>query len=378
MIQPPDGIWGSKITLDNGTDSWRGMVRQLMEGAADVCGASLTVTEERGRVIDFSVGIVEDVVSVGMVNPAVAGGQGPNINVLVFLSIFEKAAWMAILGETLLSAIAFAIIALSKGDDQPSLLNISKNLVLGIYKFFLSLIQRNSNTGDKMGGLSSRILLLTMSALTFVLFTYYGGDLTATMTAGAEQTSLRSFQDILDSEYVLYTREGTAFYDQFQHAELGTVKKKIFDSKLVTLNSEQFFEKFLADPSSPAVYYGSGFSFVNRPERLFLGNFDDVMVGQLAYALQKNSDFREIFNYYIVKYMQTGTLRRLAHKWLKGDKPPDWSQRIYQEEATVLGYENLFFPMTVMLVGMVAGAIFLAVEKLHKKSKGESFVVTAE
>ncbi len=46
---PPDRAWGAA----DAEGRWNGMVRQLMEGEADLTGVVLSITEERSEVVSY-------------------------------------------------------------------------------------------------------------------------------------------------------------------------------------------------------------------------------------------------------------------------------------------------------------------------------------
>ena len=69
---------------------------------------------------------------------------------------------------------------------------------VSFYYFFLAFIQKNWFTGVGCPSAAAKVHLLTMSALCCILFNYYVGDLTATMTVGTSVERLASFQDVVD------------------------------------------------------------------------------------------------------------------------------------------------------------------------------------
>ena len=368
VIEPPDGSWGTRRRLENGTQVWTGMVRQLVNGEADLCGASLTITEERSRVIDFSIGVIEDIVSIGMLDPRVSGLQHSEVHLMVFLTVFDSATWIGIIASTVLAGFAFAVVWMSEGEEDRGEKTgktraAAKFVALGLCGVCLSLVQRNPSSGENERFLAAKMLLLTTSALSLVLFSYYGGNLTATMTVGFPRTGLRSFRDVLDSRYGFYLKNGTVYYDMFQHAEEGSPMRRLMDTKARVSTDDEFF---LAQQESPShsVYFGSQFSFIKNEGTLFIQDFDDALVGQLAFAFRKNSDFADLFSYHLVKLFQTGTVDKVSHRWMGGDRPGDWSGRIFQEVPSVLGYENLFFPIIVIIAGTVSALLLLLLENL--------------
>ncbi len=349
--------------MDNGKKVWNGMVRQLQDREADICGASLTITAQRSEAIDFSVGLVDDIFSLLMINPAVSGNQKPQIDLIVYLTVYSKETWLAILAVAMSFSIVYTIIANQIKTKLGSIYLQTKCFIAGTHNFFLSLIQRNSETGEKMDYAAEKLLLITISMVTFLLFSFYGGDLTATMTAGIKTPNLRTFHDVLDKDYKIYTQDGTAQYDFFRTAVPGSSTHQVYENALVGATMDEFLEEQSESPSN-AAYFSTIFITIIHKDLLFLKNFDDSVSSQLAFGLQKDSEFKDILNYHINKLRQAGILKLLVHQWIKQEKPDDWSHRIFQDNAMPLGYENLFFPTMILLAGVSFGMFVLFVEKM--------------
>ncbi len=350
---------------ESGEKIWNGIVRQLQDGEVDICAASLTMTHERSEAIDYTVGLIEDVFSLLFVNQA---GSSREIDLMVFLTVFSKAAWATILAVATFSAVAYMIFSNWTKLGNVLAYHYAKHFIVGLYLFFLSLIQRNSDTGVGMQYAGQKLLLLTISLVSFVLFSLYGGDLTATMTAGVKAPSLRSFQDVINEDYEVYTGDGSALYDFFRTSKPGTTAHYIFEHRLTDSRFDVFLEEQLERPTK-AVFFHSIFVLITYKDFLFLKHFDDAVTTQLAFGLQKDSEFRNLFNFHLNKLKQTGVLKLLVHKWLEEEKPADWSHRIFQDDAMSLGYENLFFPAMIMLIGISAGMFVLGVEKFMLAQK---------
>ncbi len=87
----------------------------------------------------------------------------------------------------------------------------------------------------------------------------------------------------------------------------------------------------------------------------------------MSIALQKDSELRDLIDYHLLKLRQSGILEALRLKWLDGREAGDWSGRIFRgEEPGGVGADNLFFPGSVMSLGIALGSVFLAAEALAK------------
>lgn len=345
------------------------MVRQLQGGQADICIAGLTVTPARSEVVDFTVGILEDVISLLIANPAVVGKTKSEVNFVAYVVVFTGRAWLAVLGVALLSSAAHALsLRWTAGGTAGGGLVRARHFASGMRHFLLSLIQRGPNTGESAQYAGGMIFLLTTSIVSYFLFSFYVGDLTASMTVGAKTSRIKNFQDVIDAGYDIHAQEGTSHYGYLRNAKEDSMAHEVYKHHLSHKTAQEYATEQLKDPPKAALF-ASHLIVLLHKHLLFLRNFDDSVSTQLAIGLQDDSEFREVFNHQLIKLHQTGVLNLLAHKWLKDDEPDDWSHRIFQEEAWPLGYENLLFLMLVLITGVSCSAFILCVEVLLKCTK---------
>jgi len=88
----------------------------------------------------------------------------------------------------------------------------------------------------------------------------------------------------------------------------------------------------------------------------------------MVFALQKDSELRAAFNYHLTSLHQAGVNNRLSHNWLEEGRPSDMSDRIFIDEASVLGYDNLFFPALIVSFGSASAIGLLILETLMSKN----------
>jgi hypothetical protein len=181
------------------------MVGQLAEGSADVATGAVAETEDRRSVADFSLAFFNDYTTLTV---ALASGRRAPVDAAVFLLVFRLPPWVALLTALMSVTLVHAAVEASVGDKMPrreSSVELSlapvgaggatwvKGLGDGLVKLFLAVIQRGPEL-PRLSSLSSKVLFLTVHALGFLIFTYYTGDLTATMTSGNRLPGIKSFQ----------------------------------------------------------------------------------------------------------------------------------------------------------------------------------------
>ncbi len=183
------------------------------------------------------------------------------------------------------------------------------------------------------------------------------------------------FQDVITKGYQLYSLGGTFTEDFFRRADPDSNAGIIYRDHLTTISSSSDYPKRLKEllfSSQKAALLESPLTYAGDKEVEAVTAFKDAFASQLAFGLQKDSEFTAAFNHHLFKMVQSGVLRQLMYKWLEGRRPEDESDRIFTEDATSLGYENLFFPMVVMLVGLAGGLALLVGERWGRRRKANT------
>ena len=81
----------------------------------------------------------------------------------------------------------------------------------------------------------------------------------------------------------------------------------------------------------------------------------------VAFGLQQDSEYRELFNHHLKKLNEEGILDKLADMYMPKRNSP---QAIL--EAIPLGYDNVFFPSLVMFIGILSSLLMVCIEKIRR------------
>ncbi len=362
LTEPPDEEWGVHRKHENGTFYWSGMVGQLSRRDVDICIAGLTVNVARQTAIDFTVGVIADPMSVVIGTE----GQGKrDINTMAYLSVFSLKTWCAMLVITLTTFFCFALFL------QQPLLRDGRNPVIsffhGLVFFLRSLIQVAVGSLASSHSLSFKVIFLSCAWVCFFAFQGYVGDLTAVMTARPPKVTIKSFQDLIDNNFELYLSKGTISETFFEEAPEDSAMARIYKEKTTMTTYDKkiaHLQKMEILTSVPrSALYANVYQFRNETARARpLMDFQEMTKGVLGFGLQKDSEFKPAFNYYIVKLRELGILDEIFARWIKENMPDDMSERIFVEDASVLGYDNLFFPAMVLLAGFIGGVVVVLYE----------------
>lgn len=117
------------------------------------------------------------------------------------------------------------------------------------------------------------------------------------------------------------------------------------------------------------VFFGSEKYFYAVPGLRDL-KMSSPFVTHLGFTFQKNSELLPLFNYHLLKMLESGTIDKISRKWKENDKPDgsrDVTAESSQQEALVLGYDNLLFPFLIIFAGVGLAFLFSIGEWARKR-----------
>ncbi len=379
FVSPPDGNYG---TYENG--SWNGIVSQLEEGEVDLA-LTLGMSRERAEVVDFGYSVYAVVITV-LVSADTDGRR--SLNFWAYVNIFGLEVWISIAAAVLLSALATAQV-MATGDGhgrrkERSILDFLKRFSTALLSSFLSLIQQSCDELDEKCGqgprddpsvVSARVAFFTSNLSFFFLFALYTSDLTATMTTGIPAHEIASFKDLLETGATVVYVKNSLEEHLLASGSTGSYKEKMYlEHSIEALTYEEMFEK-IAGSNGKIVGFGPVLSeFVDQQwGTKGLLHFAERFPVHGTFGFPRGVSFVEAFNYQIVKLRQAGVMKTLTDKWLRGDVPPDYSDRIFfAGNASPLGFSNLIFPALTLLAGLLASVIFVCIEKSLKRKTAKN------
>ena len=116
-----------------------------------------------------------------------------------------------------------------------------------------------------------------------------------------------------------------------------------------------------------SVYFGGSIGFLKDPDFLVLDIIETVR-SQIAIGLQKDSEFKGIFDYHVTKQIQSGLITYFIHKFVKDGRLEEIDElNVDPTEATdSLSYGNLLLPFLILGFGVVLCFIVCFIEYLRK------------
>lgn len=354
LTSPEDKEWGVERQNENGT-YWSGMVGQLTTKDADLSTGGLTITDERQNVIDFTVEVCPELFT--LIVPKAQGGV--IINSMAYLEIFTLLPWIAIL----ITGLAYSMFIILHAETLLKAENYFEMIIDSIGQFSGSLVQFSIFSETKALNLSQKILVFTISAFGLLIFSFFVGDLTAKMTAGAPTAPLRSLNEVIKQGYTLLIHEGTAAETKFKNSPPDSSMAKAYNSivKKIPIYMYTQLPKYMLETPKTATYIVP-YSYLNDERFHVVMDFQERIVSSLGIGLQKDSEFKAIFDYHIDKIKESGIFTKEFDIWILDRKMEDKESRIFVEEPISLGYDNLFFPSSVLMLGIFASFMLMIYE----------------
>ena len=138
-------------------------------------------------------------------------------------------------------------------------------------------------------------------------------------------------------------------------------------NRYLTLTSE-IKESIQTYPDS--VYFGGSIGFLSDPDFMVL-EIEEMTISQLAIGMQKNSEFKKVFDYHLTKQMQSGLVTYLRNKYAKHGRLDDIGHLDEDPTDAVdsLSYSNLLLPFIILCFGIVIGGIVYCIEYFRNVMK---------
>ncbi len=333
MVCSADGKYGG---YDKATDSWNGMVRMLMDGKADMINTAFSHTKVRSAVVDFSIPLGQDIDTLTM---AVTKGitssigavevtnilipPGSAVNFWVYMDVFPHIVWAVIAAMLIFSAGILLAIDRSpmgplhdKSDSERfGFLNGFATAALFLMQLDYPSVARTAEVAA-----STKIALFVIGASAYLIFAYFSADLTAKMTHKPAGVPIRSFDDLLDTDYQVVTLESSQNHNHLLNAKNGTAMRRVYREtmhgrqKAFVNDIPEARQRLSADPT--VLYFGSEATFADDPGFVAL-RLDDQVEGYWGFGFRKNSELTEFMNYHLFKMEESGILKKIKDKWFE-------------------------------------------------------------
>ena len=332
--------WGK---IRNG--SWIGIVGMLVDKDIDVSAHGILMKTDRLDAIDFCWPTNSEEVTL-----MTTESTRSKLNIWVFMDIFPLAVWAFSLALIILGSLFFSL-----GSKLPLSESFALMIRLGLQMGYEVL------TPNK----ATKVLLLVSSVCLTVVFVHFTCDLTTRMTVEPPKPIIRSFEDVIEQGYMVVQQEtmGALLAEAPKDSPMREVSTQNLihfenDDKYITI--KLYLDGHWGDR---VLLYGvfDPFSQHELEKQLIGLQIEEAITVHEGVVLQKDSEFKELFNHHIMKLYEVGVIDRLMRKNVIIQ-----NEEFGIAEAVALGYENVLFPFGIIFLGMVLAVVAIVGEGMSK------------
>ena len=355
--------------LQNG--SWTGSIGMLQRNEIDVESTGTGISLERYPAIDFPSPAYRVAKVLFGKKPT---GSAPNT--FVYMQVFGVRQWLIVVAFLILLVISTSSIhalsregavrayGIKRGNKAQYELN---SLASSIAFVCLYTIQMGSHTNTKQ--MATRLLTLTLSMLTFLVWVHYTTDITAEITFEAPKIPVRNFEDAVHHGYKVVV-SSPFLRDSLGAEEPGSAKHLIYKTYLehgeVLDKPEVAFQKIATEGDT--LYYNCKCALARAKQyhldQVVALSLDDSSYAYASFALNLGSEFLPLFNYYLLKALEHGIERRdfkSTHTKLFTN------EEFGMPEPEPLGFKNTMFVFILLGFGVCASVLIALAEFLVQR-----------
>ena len=316
---------------------------------------------------------------------------GTAIDAWAYVTVFEFPQWLIYFSILLLLSFGLMFMGALSLKDSHHVGGTS--FYEGFFTTLLFVIQQGNHPPNGQIA-AKRVLTLTTSMLTLLVFIYYSNDITSKLTAGSPPHPVRTFEDVLDHGYQVIT-VGAHHYTNLKDSKHGTAKHSVY--KLYFEKYEEEIQKWRDQqenkgPSQTTEAINDAIKWyvvknenlewaaeqiVSDPKKLFYGRasavgekivdgkvvalkMDDSFITYGGFWLGVDSEYLSVFHHYLLKASETGILNRIKNHWNRDLKPPI---KIGFTEPEPLGINNIVFLFSLLGATIIMSVVIAALEK---------------
>ncbi|XP_034939121.1 ionotropic receptor 25a-like [Chelonus insularis] len=402
IYEPDDGEFG---TYNESSNTWSGIIGELIAKRADIAVGTLSVMAERENVVDFTVPYYDLVgLSILMLKP-----KAPT-SLFKFLTVLEDDVWLCILASYFFTSFLMWIFdrwspysyqnnkEKYKDDDE------KRNFDLKECLWFCMTSLTPQGGGEAPKNLSGRLVAATWWLFGFIIIASYTANLAAFLTVSRLETPVESLDDLSkqykiqyapmkpSEAYTYFQRMSDIerrFYEIWKDMSLNDSLSDVERAKLAVWDypvSDRYTKMFQAMdeagfPRSKEIAISrvrrlqpdkseSEFAFIGDATEiryLAMTTCDLIMVGDefsrkpYALAVQQGSPLKDQLNNAILRLLNQRKLEKLKNKWW--NKNPNKKEcEKEDDQSDGISIQNIGGVFIVIFVGIILACMTLAFE----------------
>ncbi|XP_073816653.1 glutamate receptor ionotropic, kainate 2-like [Musca autumnalis] len=346
-------------TYNKKTNTSTGMLKEIMEGRADLAISDLTITSERQEAIDFTTPFMNLGISILFTKP-----QKDTSSIFSFMDPFNNDVWQALGLSFIGVSLSFFILgrlAPSEWDnpcpciEEPTELENQFTLSNSIWFTTGALLQQGSDIAPK--ALSVRTVASIWWFFTLIMVSSYTANLAAFLTVETPKVLIENVKDLAaNKEGVVYGAKRTGSTRNFFSTSTDPTYKIMneFMNKnphLLTESNQEGVENVKKNNRYAFLMESTSIEYHTVRECNLAKVGQTLDEKGYGIAMRKNWAYRDNFNHALLELQEQGELEKLKRKWWREMGSNLCSTKQEQADAAPLNMENLGGIYIVLIVG---------------------------
>ncbi|XP_014776235.1 glutamate receptor ionotropic, kainate 2 [Octopus bimaculoides] len=329
--------------------NWNGMIEAIRTNQADLGVGALSVTSERDKVVDFSLGIMTTGITILINRPR--GTQ----HIFQFLVSFSAHLWLAIFGTVVGVSILFIIL------DYP---NQERKFTVKETLWFSIGTLMTRGTDFSPNRTSQRILTAGYTFFVLVIVSTYTANLAAFLTMPSLEKPINSLEDLEVSSMPWGTVK-----DSNTMAVIRNMYPRLYDrlhESGVFLNATAAIENV----NSSVFAFVFDYQIISHASMTYC---DTVKVGTPVFimehgiAMKENALYKTKINIELLKMKEEGLIEKMNKRWWQDlNRCHKKSDKLRLEQFDVGHVAGAFI---MLCGGLVCATAFFLFKKFYLKSK---------
>ncbi|XP_016977534.1 glutamate receptor ionotropic, kainate 2 [Drosophila rhopaloa] len=341
------------------TNTTTGMLKEIVEGRADLAITDLTITAEREEVIDFSIPFMNLGIAILYVKPQKAPPA-----LFSFMDPFSSEVWLYLgIAYVGVSLCFFIIGRLSPIEwdnpypciEEPEKLENQFTINNSLWFTTGALLQQGSEIAPK--ALSTRTISAIWWFFTLIMVSSYTANLAAFLTIENPTSPINSVEDLADNKgEVQYGAKRTGSTRNFFLTSEDPTYMKM--NEYMTSHPEMLMES--NQDGVDKVKAGTKYAFLMESTSIEFNTVRECNLTKVGDALDekgygiamvKNWPYRDKFNNALLELQEQGVLARLKNKWWNEVGAGVCSAKSGNDGPSELGVANLSGIYAVLAIG---------------------------
>lgn len=363
----PDAMYG---VFNPETNTWNGIVRELMERRADLAVASMTINYARESVIDFTKPFMNLGIGILFKVPT-----SQPTRLFSFMNPLAVEIWLYVLAAYLLVSFTLFVMArfspyewnnphpcLKESDIVENQFSVSNSF------WFITGTFLRQGSGLNPKATSTRIVGGIWWFFTLIIISSYTANLAAFLTVERMITPIESAADLAEQTDISYgTLEGGSTMTFFRDSKIGIYQKmwRYMESRKPSVFVKTYEEGIRR-------VLDGNYAFLMESTMLDYAVQRDCNLTQIGglldskgygIATPKGSPWRDIISLAILELQEKGIIQILYDKWWKntGDVC-NRDDKSKESKANALGVENIGGVFVVLLCGLALAVVVAILE----------------